>query len=248
MYLSNLVYRCAKAAADYGDSSFSYENYLIGKAKEDEDYSAFIDKSLSVVNEFIQRCYELNKLPAKVAELGEPDEDGYLALPEDFGKAISLFQLSDSHNQYQVVAYRKIGKKIAPLKPFSPYKPFQLQYRAKVPYFDESFIPSVIYDEDEEAFYYGDDSYQRLEDVIAKIHANSDSCQGNFDVPHDVELEDEIGFSDTLATICVAFVQGRLMDERSEGHSREVEAESRLADVTLDETLFLQKQIVRSYK
>lgn len=247
MYLSNLVYRCAKAAADYGDPSFSYENYLIGKAQEDEDYSAFIDKSLSVVNEFIQRCYELNKLPAKVAELGEPDEDGYLALPEDFGKAISLFQLSDSHNQYQVVAYRKIGKKIAPLKPFSPYKPFQLQYRAKVPYFDESFIPHVIPEEDG-TFYYDGNSYDSMNDAIAAIRAYSDSYQGNFDVPHDVELEDEIGFSDTLATICVAFVQGRLMDDRSEGHSREVEAESRLADVTLDETLFLQKQIVRSYK
>lgn len=234
MYLSYLIYRCAKAAADYGDPSFSYENFLTGKSAEDEDYSAFIDKSLPVVNEFIQRCYELNKLPAEVVSLGTPDENGLLTLPDDFGKSISLFQFNKTKTDYAVMAFRKMGKKLIPL--FNNGKEFYFQYRKKVPYFTEADYPhDVLHDDDvgEPYYSYNGNNYETIEELQQA---------------EDIELEETYGFSDTLASICVEFVQGRLMDERSEGHSREIEAESRLADVTLDETLFLQKTIVRKFR
>lgn len=257
MYLSYLVYQSAKAAADYGDHSFSYENFLIGKSAQDEDYSAFIEKALPVVNEFIQRAYELNKLPAKVAKLGTTrlifDSPDLFDLPEDFGKCISLFQLfganasqdpftADSDVQwfipptadYQVLAFRKNGKKISPLAPYIIGQDLYIQYRPKVPFFKESDFPhNVSYYEDETSYEYNGNYYTSIEDLLAE---------------NDIELEEEYGFSDSLATICIAYVQGRLMDDRSEGHSREIEAERRLQDITLDETLYLQKRIVRKFR
>lgn len=251
MYLSYLVYQSAKAAADYGDHSFNYENFLTGQSAQDEDYSAFIEKALPVVNEFIQRAYELNKLPAKVVKL-EKNTLGEYPLPVDFGKCISLFQTangvavtdpftkdSDVHwlipptADYQVVAFRKNGKNIVPLTPYWATD-FYLQYRPKVKFFTESDMPhNVSYYEDETTYEYNGNYYTSIEDLLAE---------------NDIELEEEYGFSDSLATICIAYVQGRLMDDRSEGHSREIEAERRLQDITLDETLYLQKRIVRKFR
>lgn len=234
MYLSYLVYQCSKAAANYGDASFDYESFLTGKAKEDEDYSAFIEKALPIVNEFIQRAYELNKLPAKVATLSF-DEDGTLALPDDYGKCVSLFQWNRD-GTYRVVGFRKHNRKIAPIPPFRGDFDFQLQYRAKVPYFTEADVVKLeIYSEDEERTVYemGGNEYESLNDAVEA---------------EDVDLDAEYGISDSLATICVAYCQGRLMDDRSEGHSREMEAESRLNDITLDETLFLQRTMVRRFR
>ena len=245
MYLSYLVYRCAKEAANYGAPDFNYEHFLSGESAEDEDYSAFIDKALPVVNEFIQRCYELNKLPAKVVNLGAPN-DGLLDLPDDFGKCIALFQYSYDGTDYMNIGFRRQNKKIVPLAPKNDSKDYYLQYRAKVPYFMESDYPNHVF--------FGD------VEINGEIK-NGLSFKGNFETieemrdavdedgkPNDIDLEETYGFSDTLASICIAFVQGRLMDDRSEGHSREMEAESRLADVTLDETLFLQKSIVRKFR
>lgn len=232
MYLSYLVYQSAKAAADYGDPSFNYENFLTGQSAQDEDYSAFIEKALPVVNEFIQRAYELNKLPAKVVKL-DKNALGEYPLPLDFGKCISLFQKNYRDNDYQVVAFRKNGKNIVPLTPYWATD-FYLQYRPKVPFFKESDMPhNVSYYEDETSYEYNGNYYTSIEDLLAE---------------NDIELEEEYGFSDSLATICIAYVQGRLMDDRSEGHSREIEAERRLQDITLDETLYLQKRIVRKFR
>lgn len=256
MYLSYLVYRCAKAAADYGDSAFDYMKFLTGEAAQDEDYSAFIDKALPVVNEFIQRCYELNKLPAKVANLGKvTSETPYLTLPERFGKAISLFQMNlpsstintfseDSDvtdligytSDYQVVAFRKQGNRLYPIGPFRSDLDFLLQYREKVPYFMEYDYPHNCHYEGEGTEYtitYNGTTYDDYEEMQQA---------------EDIELEETYGFSDSLASICISFVQGRLLDDRSEGHSKEMEAESRLADVTLDETLYLQQKMVRRFR
>ena len=238
MYLTKLVYLCAKAAADYGDPSFTLQSFVTGKAQEDEDYSAFIDKALPIVNEFIQHAYELNKLPCKVENLGSVPYifDSYptLDLPSDYGKCVSLFQIAcKDGSDYQVVGYRVMGKKISPLAPYIVNWDFYLQYRPKVPYF-HTIINSASYaDEDEEPYFaYNGNEYENVESLL----------EGE-----DIELE-EYGFSDSLASICIAYVQGRLMDDRAEGHSREVEAETRLQDITLDETLYTQKRAVRSFR
>lgn len=260
MYLSYLVYQSAKAAADYGDHSFNYENFLTGQSAQDEDYSAFIEKALPVVNEFIQRAYELNKLPAKVVKL-DKNALGEYELPPDFGKCISLFQLrngqaipdpftpdSDVHwlipptSDYQVVAFRKNGKNIVPLTPYWAAD-FYLQYRPKVKFFTESDMPhevSVSYEG-------GETVYEYYEYSSTKLVPNGEKPKSLVELA-DIDLEEEYGFSDSLATICIAYVQGRLMDDRSEGHSREIEAERRLQDITLDETLYLQKRIVRKFR
>lgn len=241
MYLSYLVYQSAKAAADYGDHSFNYENFLTGQSAQDEDYSAFIEKALPVVNEFIQRAYELNKLPAKVVKL-DKNALGEYQLPVDFGKCISLFQKNYRDNDYQVVAFRKNGKNIVPLTPYWATD-FYLQYRPKVKFFTEDDYPnevSVSYEGGETVYEYGEYS-------STKLVPNGEKPKSLVELA-DIDLEEEYGFSDSLASICIAYVQGRLMDDRSEGHSREIEAERRLQDITLDETLYLQKRIVRKFR
>ena len=279
MTLTYLVYLCAKAAADYGDPSFTFESFVTGQAGQDEDYSAYIEKCLPVVNEFIQRAYELNKLSTKIAPLVLDKDNGYI-LPDDLGKIISIFQYTKGGQDYQVVAYRrgvkvtdkdgKLHNTIIPISEFrrpmrafppiftpnesqmrteeenewwkntetetgdwlNPYTLF-IQYRGRVPYFYPSSVINHAEADDGGGYYYDGGEYASLAEMQEA---------------KDIDLEAEYGFSDTLATICVAFVQGRLLDDRSEGHSKEVEAESRLADVTLDETLYLQRRIVRSFR
>ena len=244
MYLSYLVYQSAKAAADYGDHAFNYDNFLTGQSAQDEDYSAFIEKALPVVNEFIQRAYELNKLPAKVVKL-DKNALGEYPLPLDFGKCISLFQKNYRDNDYQVVAFRKNGKNIVPLTPYWATD-FYLQYRPKVKFFTESDMPhNVSYNEDESYYQYGKYSSTKL---VPDDEDDDENKVESIVELADIDLEEKYGFSDSLASICIAYVQGRLMDDRSEGHSREIEAERRLQDITLDETLYLQKRIVRKFR
>lgn len=71
MTLSELAYHVVKNVKYYEDSSFTLQSFRAGDFDADPDYANSINNALAPINEAIHRLSDRNKLPCRVATLGE---------------------------------------------------------------------------------------------------------------------------------------------------------------------------------
>lgn len=234
MKLSYLIYLSAKAAADYGDASFTYESYMSGEAQKDEDYASFIDKALTEVNAFLQRVSTLNKVPAVVESFTLTKGQYQIAFPNSKGRVITVFQYRNDQSNYDVLSYSHLGNAIFLRKPFRNEEgdTVWVQYRPKIEWYREAdIIPIEATEYDGSIQYLSNGEY--YDSFTEAEEAN------------EVDLTEEYGLSNEILALCVDWVKARLMDSRTEGQAKEIEVESRINDVTLDEVLITPYKVRR---
>lgn len=233
MLYSEFIYQCVKSAANYGDSSMTYQAFLLGDMKQEQDYAGYLDKAYHEGNAFLQRCSSLGKIPTRIKEF-EPigaDMAAELKMGDDFLKAVSVFQYDDDKRlRYTVLPFRQIAGKIYVLGQYSPYRKIYVQYRVKIPLFNEGSISWVVKgSENEDSYFVEGAEYDSLAEAVEKADAKQ------------IDLTALYGIEDSLLMIGIDWVKGRIGDEVSLGHSQETEAESRLNDFELDEFLYSQR-------
>ena len=237
MKYSEFIYQCAKQGSGYGESEVNYHTFLLGACSQ-PDYATYLDKAFHEANAFLQRISALGKVPCRIKEF-EAIGSGVAELEmdsEDFLKPVAVFQYRDKDKRdYDNMPFRKIGNKVQVLGSYSPYRKIYVQYRPKIKYFRPSDVVFITSNAD-------NSTYSTAESSYYVEGTQYDTFDEAFEAAEEkqFDLTAEYGISDELLSIGIDFVKGRINDDASQGHSQEMEAESRLNDFEPDEFVFLQ--------
>lgn len=235
MYYSKFIYLAAKAGANYNDPSMTYENFLMGKMDETDDYAGFLDKAFLEANSFFQRLSVLHIIPSKIEvhdELG--DEEAVLALPTDCLQPMHVFQyLNDdlANSDYINVAFRKDGSSVYLQGRYLRNRKVRIQYRPKIAMLGRENISWIVNTPDANGF----DSYEVGGSFYNDFYeALTENEEGQLD------LLETYGITDEMLMVGIDWIKGRLNEDESKGHSQELEAESRLQDLSSDDFEYAQ--------
>ena len=252
MKLSRFIFEGAKAASDFGELSMTYEAFLMGGMEKTQEYSAFLDKGFREANAFLQRVSQLGIVPLRIKSY-EPEEvvvNGCLQQPSDCLKAVAVFQpkgrkgslylpysddsdidpvLDAMQRGYDSIPFRKINSQVYMMVgKYDHYKAVFMQYKKRVPYFNQSDVKH-IYQVNDSYVVDGDD------DVYTDYSSAFTACENA-----QIDLEAEYGITDEVLSVGIDWIKGRSMEDVSRGHSIEMEAESRLLDFGSQDFVFLQ--------
>lgn len=227
MYYSNFIYYAAKAGSEYGDPAMTYENFLMGKMGETDDYAGFLDKAFREANAFFQRLFALNLTALKVYSADAEDDSSEFELPTDCGKVLHVFQFTDPKNtKYRNFEFRKEGNKVVVIGDYSRNRKVCIQYRAKAPVLGAESIKWIenVQDANGLSTYFVDGTFYTSPQSALEMAQKKQ-----------IDLEAVYGIGDDVLFIGIDWIRGRLNDNESKGHSQEAEAETRLQDIAPNE-------------
>lgn len=240
MKLSKLIYLCVKSATDLGDDAFTYLSFITGEAASDPDYSSSINRTIGDVNAFFQRLVSLEKIPALV-EIANTD-DGFIntkKLRVKPSKVISVFQKVG--NGYVTLEWRAEGRGYLSITSrYDLNRPVYIQYRPQVPYFTESDLPNVAVTESEDGYpiyaykgnLYGFGMELDESDLLEAVEED------------DIDLDDAYGIGEQLTPLAMQWCRAFQNDlDVAQGRAQMVDTESRIADVQVDEVLYVQDMV-----
>ena len=236
MRYSEFVYQGAKAASDYGELDASYEAFLLGHLSENEKYASFIDNAVREANSFLQRISVLGKVPARIKTFeaignGNPSFE----MDADFLRPLSVFQYRDDDHprDYDVLPFKKLGKYVFVMGPYSPYRKIHIQYRVAIPIYGLSDIPFIS----EYVTSNGQSHYDVAGDIYDSFYEAKEAAE-----EADIDLTESFGITDEVLMLGVDWIKARCRDDKSKGHQEEMEVESRLNDVADDEFIYEQRK------
>lgn len=236
MKLSEFIFLCMKQGSNYGEKEMNYHSFLLGAASQ-QDYAPYLDKAYNEANVFLQRASSLGKIPCRIKEF-EPvgHNAAELEMDSDFLKPVAVFQYCDNTNRdYDSLPFRKVGNRVYVLGHYSPYRKIYVQYRPKIKLFVESDIVWINPSTADSTFSTAAESY-----IVEGTEYDNFADAFEMAQSKQIDLEEEYGIADELLMVGVDFVKGRLNDDASQGHSQEIEAESRLNDFEPNEYVYLQ--------
>ena len=242
MKLSELAFNCIKTATGYGDPSFTYLSFITKEGFDNPDYAPTIERVFSNINSFFSRLSSIGKIPTEINEVKPERIDASThsinvsVLRSKPRKIVCVFQML-GNNDYENLRFARIGKEIKIIdSKYDASKPVCVQYRPIVKSFSQADIPFVttLFGEYGESKGYSLNGivYENEEDMLEAVAEN------------DIDLYEEYMIPEDAMPLCEHWCKA-FNDEMaySISHSLMVETESRMLDLEVDDTIFVQNKI-----
>lgn len=231
MYLSELIFNCAKAVADLGDPSLNYQSFMTREALNDPDFAMAVDRASLDINGFFQRLSQLRKVPAK-REYHIPEE-GKLTLDATPTVVLTVYQYTHNGIDYDTLEYRNSGREIELLGRYRKGAPVYVEYRTELPYFSMDDVPSVTISSDGN-FLYGTAKYDTFKQAVSYAHAD------------DTDLSSEWGITNEMCFLAQDWCRAQHGDlDPAPMQILLNNTEQRMMDLNLNENLHYQKVVGR---